>query len=47
MSMSNTNLVAKPEAQAVRPPSATEISHLFTLGEHELQRGRLAEALIL
>ncbi len=47
MSMSNTNLVAKPEAQAVRPPSVTEISHLFTLGEHELQRGRLAEALIL
>lgn len=47
MTMSNANPSAKPDIQAVRSPSATEISHLFTLGEHELQRGRLAEALIL
>jgi len=47
MTMSNASPVAKREIQAVRPPSSTEISHLFMLAEHEMQRGRLAEALIL
>lgn len=47
LSMSTANSFAKPDAQAIRPPSTTEISHLFALGEHELQHGRFAEALIL
>jgi len=31
----------------IRAPNTTEISHLFALGEHELVKGRLTEALIL
>jgi Family of unknown function (DUF6165) len=31
----------------IRAPNTTEIAHLFALGEHELVKGRLTEALIL
>lgn len=47
MSKTASTSVATSVPQAVRPPSQTEIAHLFMLGEHELQHGRLAEALIL
>ena len=35
------------QANPPRPPSAAEIAQLFALGEHELAKGRLAEALIV
>jgi len=31
----------------IRAPNATEVSHLFTLAEHEIIKGRFTEALIL
>lgn len=45
--MTQSILKSVKPVTVLRAPSETEIAHLFMLGEHELQHGRLAEALIL